>query len=444
MSSFIDRLRGVVRPAVPPRRFEGDDEAGPPFGGDAPETAVAGADTRADAADVLDGEWQERHGHRFVVVERTYSPGYRHGRLAVADTLPPHDGIWPRLPLLAGTACAGRMLFVDLETTGLAGGAGSYAFLVGCAWFDGGVFRVRQYFLASFASERAVLEAVADVAAAAGTLVTYNGKTFDMPLMETRFVMNRMETPFARLPHVDMLHPARRLWRPTAADPHAEGTVGDGGCRLTALEHLLFGHRREGDVPGFEIPSRYFHYVRSGDARPLSVVMEHNRLDLLALALVTGHAAQLLDDGPAAARSAREALGLGRMYERAGLDRDACGAFARAAEMRADPLTRAEALRACAVLSRRQRRHDDAAAAWRRILELRGAPAAAVREATEALAVHHEHRLRDPRSARTFALHSMQLPQTLARRAAVEHRLARLERKIGSDAPPAPGLFGAL
>jgi hypothetical protein len=477
VSSFVDRLRGVVRSGPSPRPNEGpatvdyssqidgervvhpcDDEGNElgAFGG--------AAAARRDPADVLDGEWRDRHGQRFMVVERTYSPGYRHGRLAVADTLPPADGPWPRLPLLAGTACGGRMLFVDLETTGLAGGAGSYAFLVGCGWFDGGVFRVRQFFLSSFAGERALLDAVADLATSAGTLVTYNGKSFDMPLMETRFVMNRMDTPFARLPHVDMVHPARRLWR-SNGDAHGGATLRDraapaheyvaaglqpalgaaeGGCRLTTLEHLLCGHRREGDVPGFEIPSRYFHYVRSGDAGPLRAVFEHNRLDLLALALVTAHAAQLLDDGPTAARSAREALGMGRMYQRGGLESDACAAFARAAEMSgADIHTRAEAWRAYAILCRRQRRHEDAAIAWQKILQLRGVLPSIVREATEALAVHHEHRRRDPLAARHFALHSMTLPQTVARRAAVAHRLARLERKLGDSGACGPTLFGA-
>jgi uncharacterized protein YprB with RNaseH-like and TPR domain len=422
-----------------------------------------------DAAEILDGEWQERRGQRFVVIDRKYSPGYRLGHVTVADGLPPADGMWSRLPLLAGTSCSGRMLFVDLETTGLAGGAGSYAFLVGCGWFESGTFRVRQFFLSSFGAERGLLEAVVDAAHSAGTIVTYNGKSFDMPLMETRFLLHRMETPFAGRPHVDMLHPARRLWRQTAGGEHdrwdQEGRTfrdrgftdgpdssddagigrgaGEGGCRLSSLEDALCGHQREGDVAGFEIPSRYFHFVRSGDARGLAPVLEHNRLDLLALALVTARAAQLLEDGPTAARTAREALGMGRLYERAGLEAEARAAFDCAGLMpAADPMTRAEALRASAVLSRRQRRHDDAAAAWQRILELRGAPANITREATEALAVHHEHRLRDPLSARTFALQSMKLPQTVARRAAVQHRLARLDRKLGE--PPAPTLFTSL
>ncbi len=325
------------------------------------------------------------------------------------------------------------MLFIDLETTGLAGGAGTYAFLVGCAWFDGGVFRIRQFFLSSFAAEKVLLEAVAEAADLSGTVVTYNGKSFDIPLIDTRFQLHRMETPFAGMPHVDLLHPARRLWR---------NDDEDGGCRLGALEETLCGHTREGDVPGFEIPSRYFHYVRSGDARGLEAVMEHNRLDLLSLALLTARASQLLEDGPSAARTPREALGLGRLYERGGLTGEARAAFERAVELPGgDVLTRAEALRALATLYRRQRHYEEAAAAWRRILDLRRCPPQMMREATEALAVHHEHRLRDPLAARGFALESMKLPSSYARQQALQHRLERLDRKLGAAPPEAAPLF---
>jgi hypothetical protein len=320
------------------------------------------------------------------------------------------------------------MLFIDLETTGIAGGAGTYAFLIGIGWFESAVFRIRQFFLADFAAERVLLEAVAEAADGCGTVVSYNGKSFDLPLMENRFVLHRMETPFAGMPHVDMLHPARKLWRDD--------------CRLSALEQTLCGHVREWDVPGFEIPARYFSYVRTADARRLEAVMEHNRLDLLSLALITARAAQLLIDGAAAARTAREALGLGRLYERGGLNADACAAFSRAADMPGvDAMTQAAALREYAVLSRRERRYEDAAAAWRRILETRHSPPQIVRDAIDGLAVHHEHRLRDPMSARCFAVRSMELHQTVARQQAVQHRLARLDRKIERARPAAALLF---
>ena len=389
-----------------------------------------------DAADVLGGDWCEARGHRFLVVNRTYRPGHRHGRVALADGLPPTSGLWPGLSLLAGADCAANMLFVDLETTGLAGGAGTYAFLVGCGWFDGGTFRVRQFFLSAFAAERALLESLTELAATAGTVVTYNGKSFDLPLIETRFMFHRLSTPFAGLPHVDMLHPARRLWRePTREGAAAVAASVDASCRLTSLERTLCGHEREGDVPGFEIPSRYFQYVRSGDARPLAAVLQHNRLDIVSLAMLTARASQMLDDGPAAASTPREAYGMGRLYERAGLFEPALACFQRAgavAKAGAGDPNVAEATRAAAILLRRLRRYEEAAAAWRELIALRRCPPAYAREAMEALAVHHEHRARNLEAARNFALQSLQLPTTTARQQAVKYRLARLDRKLGS------------
>jgi uncharacterized protein YprB with RNaseH-like and TPR domain len=456
VSSLVDRLRGVVRPVPKQARFGTDDE---------------GAQSSDFGADVLEGQWHERSGRHYLVVDRTYAPGHRHGSVSVADSMPSADGAWPQLRLLTlsktkprnGTCtdeaaiqrsgpAAGRAdsrgtraLFLDVETTGLAGGAGTYAFLVGCGWFEGALFRVRQLFLSSSVAERALLEAFSDLVATAGTIVTYNGKTFDVPLLETRFLMHRIETPFGGPSHVDMLHSARHLWR--ADDEDAAG--GSAGCGLTALEHLLFGHVREADVEGFEIPSRYFHYVRTGDARPLYSVLEHNRLDLLALALMTARAAHLLETGPSATRTPREVFGLGQLYERAGMSAEALACYARAAGLDDAPLppacaadgrvTRAQALHAYAVLCRRDRAYEAAAEAWRRVLEMRGCPPRLVREAAAALAVHHEHRRRDPHAARGFALRSLALEATVVRRQAVQHRLARLDRKLAQSPHfPAP------
>jgi uncharacterized protein YprB with RNaseH-like and TPR domain len=443
VSSLVDRLRGVIR-SVEGRPAASAKAPAPEEG----QPLLPSGRPEDDAAELLGGEWRELRGQRFLVIDRKYPPGHRHGHMAVADTLPPEHGWWPRFPILNGpTGTAprdGRMLFVDLETTGLAGGAGTYAFLVGCAWYQDGGLRVRQFFLSNFAAERVLLEAVAAVAESCGAVVTYNGKSFDLPLMETRFVLHRLETPFASLPHVDMLHPARRLWRHDDGDVSLEGDAthglvpskprsGEGGCRLSALEETLCGHVREGDVPGFQIPARYFQFVRTGDARGLAAVMEHNRLDLVSLAMVTARAAQLLEDGPSAARTAREALGMGRLYERGGMTGQARASFLRAAEHReADSVTRAEAWRAYAVLSRRERRFTDAAAGWRQVLDVRSCPPAILREATEALAVHHEHRLRDLHAARAFALQSLTVNATRARQDATHYRLARLDRKLSA------------
>ena len=427
MATLADRLRSIVAPSSTRGVDPGSSGAEDAGGSGLVRSAIS------NAADVLGGEWRDE----YLVVERKYSPGHRHGRIAIADAAPPLEG-WSRLRLLGGGGS--RCLFLDLETTGLAGGAGTYAFLVGLGWFESGGFRIRQFFLASYAAERMLLEAVRSIAHEHATVVTYNGKSFDLPVLETRFVLHRGETPFAGMPHVDMLHTARRLWRPSVDDGSPERDHGlvrrsaerEGGCRLIFLEETLCGHEREGDVPGFEIPARYFHYVRSGDARQLEAVLEHNRLDLLSLAVLTSRVAELLEDGPASTRMAREALGIGQIYERGGLITEAGAAFGHAASFaHSDVVTRAEALRALAVVCRRQRRYEDAASAWRRVVDLRGCPTAIRREASEALAVHHEHRLRDLQAARSFALDSLRMPGTAARREALQHRLARLERKIG-------------
>jgi len=415
VTSLADRLRGVLAP--------GSRERSNP---ELPSTSLGASrilDPGNDAAEILGGEWRETRGRRFLIVDRKYSPGYRHGQVTVADCLPP----WPRLEVLAsGGSCGpgmwGKPLFLDLETTGLAGGAGTYAFLVGCGWFEPfaasdstrqpACFRTRQFFLSDFAAERALLESVAELAGGIDCVVTYNGKTFDLPLIDTRFALQRMAAPFADAAHVDMLHPARRMWREEDVE-----------CRLTHLEQTLCGYEREGDVPGFEIPSRYFRYVRSGDARPLAAVLEHNRLDIVSLAMLTARASRLLANGPSAATTPREAFGMGRLYERAGMLDEALACFQRARTV--------DAFRAAAVLLRRLRRYGEAAAAWRELLGTRDCPAGYVREAMEALAVHHEHRARDLEAARRFALQSLRLQATAARQDAVKYRLARIDRKLG-------------
>jgi len=211
---------------------------------------------------------------------------------------------------------------------------------------------------------------------------------------------------------------------------------------LSTIEERLCGYVREGDVAGFEIPARYFRYVHVGDPRPLAAVLEHNRLDLLSLALVTSRAAQLLEDGPVAARTAREALGMGRLYERGGMMPEAKSSFARAIDFDgADEELRAEALRAYAHVSRRLRQYDDAADAWRRVLGLSDCPRPIEREASEALAVHHEHRRRDFVSARDFTLRLLDVDESVTRRQAATYRLARLDKKLESRAAQPALLF---
>ena len=427
-------------------------------------------------ADVLAGRVVTNRFGRALIVERRYESDRFHGTRRVGECEVADDDtlrlLDPALPRNAGGDPTSRTIFVDLETTGLSGGAGTVAFLVGCGWFDMGAFQVRQFLLTSYAAERALLDAVASCFDAASLLVTYNGKTFDVPVMETRWMFHRMRMPLESVRHFDMLHPARRLWasrgpdangmvqRPRNGASASEGPQGttaerwprapidDGGCRLSTLERVLCSVRRVGDVPGLEIPGRYFQFLRSGDARPLEAVLEHNRLDLISLAAVTAHAVQLVEAGTSLCRDAAETLALGKVYERAGCTARAIDAYQRAA---ASPGAHvdvvAEAIYRLAVRLRRDRRFPEAAECWRRLLDLKPGRTGRRSEllgplrqvAVEALAIHHEHRQRDYAGARELALQLLDeidgaLPRVKAD--TTRRRLARLDRKISTFTAP--------
>ena len=332
-------------------------------------------------------------------------------------------------------------LFFDLETTGLNGGAGTVAFLVGCAWFDCGALQVRQFVLTSLSAERALLEALREQMDAAPFIASYNGRTFDAPLMDVRWAFHRLPSPFDTKPHFDMLPPARRLWKHRGERPGgALQQFGERtGCSLMAFERQLLRFNRVDDVPGFEIPARYFHFLRTGDARGLESVLEHNRLDLVSLAVLTARAARLVRGGHGVCADTREALALGRIYEQTGRNVEARACYEHAAEG-SDRATRADALSRLAVSLRREKRYDEAAAVWRRIVEKLNpayfSPSAQKnkpgrilpleRLAMEALAVHHEHREKDLELAKKFAaaLNDENGDEGIRR------RLSRLERKM--------------
>jgi hypothetical protein len=388
----------------------------------------------------LGGEFREIGGRRSFVIVRRFEPDRPYGRATVGELANRLSAARGSAPLVSVAAARPPFVFFDLETTGLNGGAGTHVFLAGCAWFDDdGSFVVAQHLLVEFPSERSMLAAVAADLVRAGALVSFNGKSFDAPVLETRYLFHRLTSPCAALPHLDVLHPARRFW----------GRDGEVSCSLTALERQVLGARRHGDVPGFEIPGRYFQFIRSGDPGPLVAVLEHNRLDLLSLAGLAAHLLHLVEQGPDAVRNAREALALGRLYARAGLDLRADEAYRRALRLCSVGTVKTEALRALALAARRRRQFEEAAGRWRELLEMPGCPRAAAREATEALAIHHEHRDRDLDAAKTFALKSLELEppdswqyRSAARRDgagdALRHRLARIERKLASERTTTP------
>jgi hypothetical protein len=440
----IDRLREIVkgsRPSsVPPRAVGSRELVYVPLNGDG---SVVDRPWRLERVLQETSDLSEVAGAREVstpfgtclVIARDYAPADVHGALPIADLFVEPDDTFD---LLAGRPITGdrptRAMYVDLETTGLSGGAGTVAFLVGFGWADGEGFHVRQVFLPAYAAERAVLSVVTDLVRETDCLVTYNGRTFDIPVMETRGAFHRLTLPLCDLPHLDMLPPARRLWRSASLD-------GDDSCRLVALEQALLRVTRAGDVPGHEIPGRYFSFVRRGATHGLDAVFEHNRLDLLSLAALTAKAQTLVHGGPSAAATTGERVGLGRLYERAGRLDDAEAAYRSVATDRfAEATVRRTAWRAVALLCRKARRHGEAADAWESALGLDERPERLTREAREALAIHHEHRVRDLEAARLHAERALAHAATESERDALRRRIDRLERKIARRGP-ATGRF---
>ena len=448
--NLSDRLRQVVAGA--------NGHLMPVHGVESPPASPQRAPVKIDGrrvAGILAGDWLESADGAVLVVDRYYASDRRHGREPVGgivETIENGSGALEILsnawPARAGGSYSPRLCFFDVETTGLAGGAGTQAFLVGCAIVEDGGLRIRQFLLPGFEHERALLASVAEFTAAQGTLVSFNGRSFDAPLVETRYLLHRLTFPFADLPHLDMLHPARRLWkqRPLVAGP----ALDEDSCRLSVLERHLAGYHRIGDVPGFEIPSRYFRFVRDGVAHPLEAVLEHNRIDLVSLALVTARALRLIERGPRAATHPRECLGLGRVYERAGVldSAEVCyrEAAALAGRIGREPDAQADALRRLALLRRRSGRLVEAAVAWEQLVNTPGCPSILRREAREALAIHHEHRSRDLQMARSLVLDVL-ADQTALRRELAVHRLRRIERKIAIRElarPERGGLFAVF
>jgi uncharacterized protein YprB with RNaseH-like and TPR domain len=290
-----------------------------------------------------------------------------------------------------------RAVFLDTETTGLAGGAGTAAFLIGLGWVEGERFRVRQYFMRDYHEEGALLHALAEELERFDRLVTFNGKMFDVPLLDARFRLNRGRFPLAGAPHLDLLHPARRLWKARLES-----------CRLQSLEAQLMGLRRHGDIAGEEIPHVYFDWVRRRDARMLARVFEHNRQDIVSLAALAVLACQWVEDGQA--EDARDIYSLARVLERGRLYARSEAEYERALAAGSD-LVRGPALLRLAWRAKRAGEYERAARLWAEAGE------AGEVEGWRELAIHHEHRSRE-------------LPRALE---AVERGLALVEPHASRD-----------
>jgi uncharacterized protein len=375
---------------------------------------------------VVGGEVVDTGAGSLLVVRHEYSLDHRHGRMALDGLAQIPMELLGRLARLDGPAPdPTRLLFLDTETTGLAGGTGTYAFLVGAGWREDDRFVVTQYFMRDLDEEPALLAALAPVLERAGGLVTFNGGGFDVPLLETRFVLARRRWP-ALLPHLDLLRPARRMWTACYDD-----------CRLATLEHAVLGLAREGDVPGALIPSLYFDWLRLRRASPLTRVFTHNRDDVLSLAALLSWFGQALGDAPSL--SSGEWAGLGRLWEDVDLDR-ALVCYRTALERGLDGEHGHVVRLRLAWWEKRAARWEEACALW----ETAARRAAFDPRPWEELAKFHEHRRRDLMAAHSVVSTAIGLARASGVAAPVldafDHRLGRIERRLASrHAPALPG-----
>lgn len=201
--------------------------------------------------------------------------------------------------------CREDILFLDTETTGLSHGAGTVAFLVGVGYFEKKDFVVRQYLMRDYDEEVFLLERVMQHLKEKTTLCTFNGASFDMPLLETRFTMQRMRNT-SKLQHIDLLHVARRVWKLRLKS-----------CRLSRLEEMVLGITREDDLPGALVPERYFQYLKTKDETLLDDILEHNEQDIISLAHLLYHLA-VMHQTPDSVSQKEDIFSLGKVYETRG------------------------------------------------------------------------------------------------------------------------------
>ena len=311
-----------------------------------------------------------------------------------------------------------KILYLDTETTGL-GGAGTVAFLVGMGFLTNTGFEVHQFLMRDYPEEPYLLKHVAAGLGKFDVLCTFNGTTFDVPLLEGRFLMNRMDRSCLELPHLDLLHMCRRLWR-----------LRLGRCNLGRLEEVILGRPREDDLPGSEVPERYFTYLKTGQMSLLDDILKHNAQDIMSLCVLLNHMADLYEH-PEKIRFSEDVYSMGRALERMDHAPEArkCYRLARRGRMGS------EAAGALAASYRRAGERQEAARIWREMIaERRGG----IQPYVE-LAKYSEHVLRDPAAALALTEQAMALLAEPSLRVdltvqekqnALQYRMDRLRRKL--------------
>jgi uncharacterized protein YprB with RNaseH-like and TPR domain len=347
--------------------------------------------------------------------ERVWERHRRHGSIDISDLAELPVDLLERLS--EGTIPSAhpvKWAFLDTETTGLAGGTGTYAFLIGVGSIDNTGFRLRQFFMRDYGEEPSLLRRLDEYLAQFDVLITYNGKAYDQPLLETRYRMSRAQHPFDRMQHLDLLFGARRLWKLRLES-----------CRLVDLENQVLGVEREGDLPGEMIPYCYFEYLRTKHAFRLVPIFHHNAIDILSLACLTAivpFAYRRPEDAPL--RHGPDFIGLARWLAKSDRDEEALRLLRRAVELGLPDTLLFRTLWDIAGMERRAGRYDAALAIVTELAETRNPYRA---RAFESLAKHYEHRERNYSMALEFTLHALAIAESPQGRRREERLRKRLD-----------------
>lgn len=356
------------------------------------------------------------------VAEQTLPQDHLYGNSSLLSSLPfSFISQWSNDPQISSLSIS-RFAFLDTETSGLSGGTGTYAFLVGAARFIDDQFVLKQFFMRDPAEEPALLEGLANFLAPCEGLVTFNGKAFDAPLLATRYTLHQIPIPYKNYSHLDLLPLARRLWRDrleSRALKHLE-------------QHVLGLTRSSAEVPGYEIPWLYFDYLRTGDARPLAGVFYHNAMDVIAMAALLTHMNEMIQN-PFEGRVEHglDFIALGKLFEDLGHHDDAARLYERGLELGLDESDFGVAVKRLSILQKRRGDYGEAVRLWKQ-----AAQSGHIYAHIE-MAKYYEHKERDVRSARQWAISALKeaeradLPAFMRKHwlDEIAHRLARLERK---------------
>jgi uncharacterized protein len=386
---------------------------GPPPARPRPSVAPSGA---GFIQDLMSGEVVRTPLGEHFETERLWERHRRHGSVDISDLAElPEDlldslseGAIPRAHPL-------KWAFLDTETTGLAGGTGTYAFLIGVGAIEPEGFRLRQFFMRDYGEEPSLLWRLSEHLAQYDVLITYNGKAYDQPLLETRFRMARSRHPFDRMEHLDLLFGARRLWKLRLES-----------CRLVELENRILGVERQGDLPGEMIPYCYFEFLRTQQAFRLVPVFHHNALDILSLACLTAivpFAFRSPED--AALRHGADYLGLARWLLQAERTDEALRLFRRAVELGLPDSLLFRALWDIAMIEKRAGREDAALAVLANLAHSRNPWQS---HALEELAKHYEHRERNAAMALEMTRQAIAVADTPELRRREQRLVVRLSR----------------